>query len=313
MMGSGVPEFGVALPQVFVEGDPVDVGMIREFAVSAERRGFTSLWVMETGARPGKVTVQLEPLSLLAHVAAITRTPRIGTSVLLPGLRHPIRLAKVAATIDHLSAGRLVLGVGVGDAERAAAFGIPREEWIGRFEEGLEVMQALWRPGRTDFTGRYWSFTDLGVEPKPVQRPHPPIWFGAHAPAALRRAARLGSGWMGAGSSSSDDFVTQRAILLDALERQGDDEERFSISKRVYVAVDDDTARAERRSRDFFGAHYRNPDNGSRCAVYGPAERCAEELMRLRDAGARLLMLNTMFDHLEQLDALAVEVLPLVR
>lgn len=302
-------DVGIAIPQVFLDGD-VDPGLIRTFAGRAEEAGFRSLWVMETGSREGPVTAQVEPLSLLAYLAACTSSARLGTSVLLSGFRNPIRLAKTLATLDQLSAGRLTVGVGLGDAHRAAVFGIPAEDWTARFEEGLEVMQALWKPGTTTFEGRFWSFTDLGMEPKPLQDPHPLIWFGAHAPPALRRGVRLGSGWMGAGSSSHDDFVTQRRLLLGFLAEEGRSEADFAISKRVYIAVDTNTDRAEARVREFFAAHYRSADLGSRCAVWGPADRCVSALRALRAEGARMLMLNPMFDHLQQLDLLADEVMP---
>ena len=305
-------EFGIAIPQVFI-GEPVDLDLIREFVVRAESYGFGSLWVMETGSRHGPVTAQLEPLSLLAYVAGLTGAARLGTSVLLSGLRNPIRLAKTLATVDQLASGRLTVGVGLGDAERAAIYGIPTGEWAARFEEGLEVVKALWRPGTNDFRGRFWNFEDLGIEPKPLQEPHPPILFGGHAPAALRRAVRMGSGWMGAGASSYDDFAGQRPLLQRYLEESGRSEGTFSIAKRVYMAVDRNPDRAEARVRGFFAAHYRSADLGSRCAVWGPPDRCVEALDAVRREGAGMILLNPMFDHLEQIDLLVDEVLPAFR
>ena len=305
-------DFGIAIPQVFID-EEVDPNLIGDFVVRAESHGFAGLWVMETGSRHGRVTAQLEPLSLLAYVAALTTVARLGTSVLLSGFRNPIRLAKTLATIDHLASGRLTVGVGLGDAERAAIYGISSEDWPARFEEGLEVVNALWRPGTTDFDGRFWSFEDLGIEPKPLQVPHPPILFGAHAPAALRRAVRMGSGWMGAGASSHEDFAEQSRFLRRYLEESGTSEAAFAISKRVYIAVDCNADRAEARVRDFFAAHYRSADLGSRCAVWGSPDRCAAALDALRADGAGMIMLNPMFDHLGQLEILADEVLPALR
>ncbi len=302
-------DFGIAIPQVFVD-EEVDPNLIGDFVVRAESYGFAGLWVMETGSRHGRVTAQLEPLSLLAYVAALTTVARLGTSVLLTGFRNPIRLAKTLATIDHLACGRLTVGVGLGDAERASIYGIPSEEWTARFEEGLEVVKALWWPGTTDFDGQFWSFEGLGIEPKPLQVPHPPILFGAHAPAALRRAARMGSGWMGAGASSHEDFAEQSRLLLRYLEESGRSEATFAISKRVYIAVDSNADRAESRVRNFFAAHYRSADLGSRCAVWGSPDRCVTALDALRSEGVGMIMLNPMFDHLRQLEILADNVLP---
>lgn len=301
--------FGMGLPQMTQEA-PVDALTVREVAMTAEEEGYDSLWVMETGVRRGDAPAELAAISLLSYAAALTNRVRLGTSVLLPGLRNPVWLAQDLTSIDRLSGGRLILGLGLGNAARAELLGIPREEWPGRFEESLEVLRSLWSPGVAEFSGRYWDVAGLGLEPKPIQEPHPPIWFGAHAPGALARAARLGSGWMGAGASSTDTFVSQLALLRGYLEAEGRGRDDFAISKRVYVAVDDDAGRAEERVRAFFDAFYRNPDLGSTSAVFGPVAKCVEEIGALYEAGAEMLLLNPMFDYMEQLEALTGHVLP---
>lgn len=265
---------------------------------------------MESGIRSRRAARALEPLALLSYAASLTTSARLGTSVLCSAFRNPVQLATDLATIDQLSQGRLIVGVGRGHPQKGPLFGLSPDDWTERFEEGLAVARKLWEPGTTTFEGRFWQFDDLAMEPKPAQRPHPPIWFGARAPQALRRAVRLGSGWMGAGSSSHDEFVEQSRQLRQVLHDENVDDGGFEISKRVYVAVDDDTDRGESRVRAFFDHVYGNVELGLRCAVWGPPEHCAERITALFDAGAEMVMLNPMFDHREQLELLTESVLP---
>ena len=304
-------KYGLGLPQVDVS-DHVDAALLRRFASAAESRGFDSLWILETGVRVGPAAPQLAALPLLSFAAALTSRVRLGTSVLLPGIRNPIWLAQELSALDQLSEGRLIVGVGLGRADRAQMLGIGKEDWVSRFEESLEVMKALWAGGEASFTGDYWDVSGLVLAPTPMQRPHPELWFGAAAPAALRRAARLGSGWMGAGASSGDDFVEQVELLSHYLEAGGRDREQFAMSKRVFITVDDDERRTEDRIGAFFGAMYGSPELGSRTAVYGPPEKCASALRRLKDAGADLILLNPIDEFEAQLDALRDRVIPLV-
>ena len=121
-------------------------------------------------------------------------------------------------------------------------------------------MKALWTQPSAAMSGEFWRFADVAMEPKPAQQPYPPLWFGARDAVALRRAARLGDGWMGAGSSSSADFVKQAELLRRFLDEERRDPDKFAISKRVYLAIDNDRARAERRLREWFGMRYKNAD-----------------------------------------------------
>ena len=301
--------FGMGVPQMAI-ADAVDAITVRRFAMTAEEEGYDSLWVMETGVRRGPAPAEIAAIPLLSYLAALTNRVRIGTSVLLPGLRDPRWLAQELTSIDRLSGGRLTVGVGLGIPLRAEWLGIERSEWPARFIESLEVINALWAPGQADFTGRFWDVAGMSIEPKPIQQPRPPLWFGAHAPAALRRAVQLGDGWMGAGASSTETFVGQYGMIREFLEEAGRSEDDFGISKRVYIHVDRDVAAAEERVRAFFQAYYGNPDLGPEVTVIGPPDKCVEELAGLHDAGAGHLVLNPMFDFLDQLEIITAQVLP---
>ena len=282
--------------------------LVREFVPRAEELGYHSLWVQEQIL--GDVSA-LEPISLLCYAAALSRDLRLGTSVLLAPLRNPVQLAKALASLDQMSGGRLIVGVGLGgQVSYYPAFGLSPEGRVRRMVESLEVMKALWTEPSARLEGRFWHLDGTTMEPKPAQKPHPPIWFGGHHPSALRRAVRQGDGWMGAGSSSTEHFKERAGLLRTYLEEQGRDPSTFVISKRVYIAVDDDEQRAERRLQQWFGRRYKNEALASQVSVWGSSARCVEGLSQVVRAGAQLLVLNPVFDEMEHLRWMAEEVVP---
>jgi probable F420-dependent oxidoreductase len=305
-------EFGVGIPQV-VEASVADVERLHVFLRRAEELGFASAWVLEQPVGPAPA---LEPLTVLAHAAAVTRTIRLGTAVVLTPLRIPVVLAKEFATVDHLSGGRLIAGVALGGEQADyPAFGISHEGRVRRFVEGIEILLRLWTEPAVTYEGEFYTLHDARVEPKPVQRPHPPLWFGGESPAALRRATRLGDGWIGAGSTSTKEFREGAGLIRQILEEASRDPGSFPIAKRVYLAVDDDEDRAHRRLQEWFRLFYgkynfHGDDMVDRVAVYGGPDRVAESLAAVRDAGAGMLLLNTVFDQREQLEVLASEIVP---
>jgi probable F420-dependent oxidoreductase len=306
-MATGNIPCGIAIPQSFADPS-IDAGVIRQFIPRAEALGYEGLWVQEQIVGDAPI---LEPVTLLTYAAALTTKPHLGTSVLITVIRNPVQLAKTLASLDQLSHGRLIVGVGVGGPHvPEAVFGVPSEHRGRRFVEGLEVMKALWTQPKATMNGEYWRFENVAMEPKPAHKPHPPIWFGAREAVALKRAARLGDGWMGAGSSSTADFVKQVELLRRFLDEAKRDPNEFPISKRVYIAVDNDRARAERRLRDWFGMRYKNADMAPRVSIWGSRAECIDKLGEIVGAGARHLMLNPVFDEMEHLELFASDVIP---
>lgn len=300
-MDQGFSGAGFAVPQVFPDGN-VDLAVIRDVSTRAEQLGYDSLWTQE---RIIGASVSLEPLALLSYLAAVTEKIRLGVSVLVLPLRSPPQLAKTLATIDVLSEGRLIVGVGLGGSDATApAYGMEPGRRVRRFNEALGLIDALWKNETVEFEGELYSLSGGAMAPKPVQKPRPPVWFGARAEAAIKRAAKYGDGWMGPGSSSADDFRESVGILRSALEAEGRDPAGYPVSKRVYVAVDDNADRAERRLTDWFGHHYGNREMAARVSIWGTAEHCYEQIDAIVDAGAEHLLLNPVFDYDEHLDAL---------
>jgi probable F420-dependent oxidoreductase len=305
-MGTSNISCGIAIPQTFNDLSSA-AGFLGQYLPRAEALGYEGVWVQEQIL--GDVPL-LEPVTLLTYAAALTSKLHLGTSVLITVIRNPVQLAKSLASLDQLSNGRIIVGVGVGGPHiPEAVFGVPSERRGQRFAEGLQVMKALWTQPRASMSGEFWRFADVAMEPKPAQKPHPPLWFGARDAVALRRAARLGDGWMGAGSSSSADFIKQAELLRRFLGEEWRDPHKFAISKRVYIAIDSDRARAESRLRDWFATRYKNADMASRVSIWGDRAECIDKLGELVRAGAKHLLLNPVFDEMEHMELLASDVM----
>jgi alkanesulfonate monooxygenase SsuD/methylene tetrahydromethanopterin reductase-like flavin-dependent oxidoreductase (luciferase family) len=180
---------------------------------------------------------------------------------------------------------------------------------VTRFNEGLELMKALWNDPEVTLDGRFWKLDGARMEPKPVQRPHPPIWIGGNHPNALRRAARLADGFFGAGSQSTAQFAQQTPIVREALAELGRDPSSFRFAKRVYVHVDDDAARARERLDAALARHY-GRGGWSEVIVAGAPADCVAGLREVVDAGAELILLNTLVDDTAQMERLTADVLP---
>jgi len=300
-------ELAVSIPQTF-PGRPVDPGFIRKYLARAEALGFHSVWVVEQilGSVPS-----LEPIELLTYAAAVTTRIRLGSAVLLTALRSPVHTAKSLTTLDHLSGGRLIVGVGLGANPKIyPAYGLAAERRVARFAEGIQVMKRLWTEPRVTFEGEFFKLQNTSMEPKPVQKPHPPLWFGGHHPNALKRTVELGDGFMGAGSLSTAKFGEEVTLLRRLLQEAKRDPAAFPVAKRVYIAVDRDKARAGKRLTEWFGAFYGKPQMAEEVSVSGPPQECIEALKQVVAAGARMLMLNPVFDELEQLEVFASEIAP---
>jgi probable F420-dependent oxidoreductase len=303
----GKIRFGIAPPQIHTNF-PIDEAEIRNFILRAEELGFHSLWVQEQ-ARLNSVAGALEAITILSYAAALTRKVLLGNAVFLINLRNPIQLAKAIASLDQLSQGRVIFAVGLGAVTRLySAYGLTAERRVARFNESLKLIRKLWTEDRVDFNGQFWQLEEASLTPKPFQKPHPPIWFGAHSDPAVRRAARIGDGFVGAGSCSTAEFGGLVKTLRQALEEANRDAGGFPIAKRVYICVDQERERAQRRTRDWFASYYGSAELADRVAVWGSPEECVGKLAEVVSAGAELLVLNPMFDAREQMEVLAGEV-----
>jgi probable F420-dependent oxidoreductase len=300
--------FAISIPQLVA--DEFDPGEFRAYLARAEELGFESGWTLEQvlGSAP-----MLNPTETLTYAAACTERLRLGCVVYVSALHSPVHLAKSLSTLDQLSRGRLEVGVGTGGQGRMfSAFAVDPTTLVSRFTESLQLIKALWTEPRVTFQGRFWQLDDAAMEPKPVQQPHPPIWFGGSHPAALRRAVRFGDGFFGAGSSPTARFVEQVQNIRAALAETGRDPASFRIAKRVYIGIDDDPERARRQVLEQLQRLYPflSPEALAPIPVHGRADDCVAGLREVADAGAELILVNPLFDDHAQMERLAAEVIP---
>ena len=247
---------GYLLPthERIMEGQP-DVAPMLTLAEQAEGMGFDSLWVGDSLlARP-----RHEPMTLLAGVAGRVGRVELGTAVLLPALRNPVLLAHQAATVDQISEGRLILGVGIaGDvpnirAEFAAA-GVPFEKRVGRMMEGLRLCRALWSGEAVDWDGR-WPVEQGVLAPTPHRPGGPPIWGGGSHPDGLARAGKTMDGWFPTGPDAAgwaDHWAQVQAAARDA----GRDPADVTAAIYLTLCIDDDADAANARVNDYLERYY---------------------------------------------------------
>jgi alkanesulfonate monooxygenase SsuD/methylene tetrahydromethanopterin reductase-like flavin-dependent oxidoreductase (luciferase family) len=303
-----VPKIGYLLPtrEQIMEGRP-ETGPLLNLATRAGALGFDSVWAGDSlTARP-----RHDPLTLLAAVAGRVPGMTIGTAVLLPMLRNPVILAHQVATLDQLSEGRLILGVGFAAdrpnirAEFAAA-GVPFEHRIGRMIEGLRLCKALWSGQPVDWDGR-WQVTQAVVAPTAHRPGGPPLWIGGNLEGSLDRAGKFFDGWFPIAPSASD-FATGLDHVRTVARANGRDPDQVSGAMYLTVSLDDDAAKAEQRLNSFMERYYGQAAIilRRRQACYaGRAAGLAEWLGDYARAGAGHLVLRFAGDHERHLEVVS--------
>ena len=298
--------FAISIPQ-HVGEDGFDPGAFRSHLARVEALGFHSAWTQEQILGSART---LSPLETMTYAAACTDRLRLGCAVFVTPLHNPLHLAKAIGSLDHLSRGRVEVGVATGGRVRPfAAFGVDADKPVARFNEGIAVMKACWTEREITFDGRNWKLDGAAMEPKPVQKPHPPIWVGGSHPNAMRRAVRIGDGFFGAGSQTTAAFAEQVKIVRAELAERDRDPSTFAIAKRVYIHVDDDWARARERIAAALAYHY-GRGGLEAVAVAGPPAACVAGLQEVAQAGAEMILLNPLVADAEQIERFAAEVIP---
>jgi probable F420-dependent oxidoreductase len=288
--------FGGHLPMF---GEMATREAVLEFARRAEALGFDSLWASDHVVVPYSIrsrypyrpsgdfplppqTAFLEPLMTLALVAGVTERVQLGTTILVLPHRHPVLAAKMLATLDHLSGGRVVLGAGVGwMREEIELLGAPFERRGAWSDEAIRVMRACWREERTRHHGGFFAFDDVGVFPKPV-RGTIPIWIGGHTPRALRRVVELGDGWHAA-FPTMEGLRADLARLRAECARHGRPFEEIAVSVRAGLSLRPSPPGAQRRP------------------LQGTPEQIAQDLRELQALQVDTVLLETRYQNLGDL------------
>jgi alkanesulfonate monooxygenase SsuD/methylene tetrahydromethanopterin reductase-like flavin-dependent oxidoreductase (luciferase family) len=302
------PRIGYLLPtrESVMEGRP-ETAPLLALAERAESLGYDSVWVGDSLlARP-----RHEPITLLAGVAGRTKRVALGTAVLLPALRNPVLLAHQVATLDQVSAGRVILGIGIASdvpnirAEFRAA-GVPFEKRVGTMMEGMRLCKALWTGKPVDWDGR-WHVEQGVLGPTPHRPGGPPIWGGGSVPAALERAAKHFDGWFPNGPDAKGWGAQWRQVQGMAREA-GRNPDEVMPALYLTLTVDENPARAEHRMDAFLSAYYgQRPDvlKKRQACFAGPAAAAVEWLNGYVQEGARYLVLRFAGEHERHLETFA--------
>jgi probable F420-dependent oxidoreductase len=278
-----------------------------------EALGFDSVWC---GDHVSFHLPLYESLTLLAAYAPITERIKLGSAVYLLALRPPAVAAKVTATLDALCGGRLIFGVGVGgeNPREFEACGVPHRERGARVSEGIDIVRALWRDTPASFNGRFTRFEGVSIDPKPVQRPGPPIWIGGRSDAALLRAGRQGDGWVSY-VVTPERYGQSVKKIREAAAAQGRELDAFVTAHLTFITVGRDyesarqawVARLSQRYAQDFGPL------ADKYGVMGTPEQCADRIEAFRAAGCQYFLMNAICEppeEREQLEIIAAEILP---
>mgnify|MGYP000630914967 FL=1 len=287
----------------------------RDVVELVDQLGFDSIWV---GDHLAFAVPILDPVVQLAQAAVFSTRLKIGTAVFLQPLRHPGPTAKQIATLDLLSNGRFIFGLGVGGEFESdfSVAGVPIVERGSRLSESIEVMRKLWSGQRVSHSGRHFQFENIQMEPAPCQLSGPPIWLGGRSDPALRRAARMADGWMSY-VVTPDTYRESLDKIQVEYDRSGRSIEQFVSAHLLFARLDKDYETALNAAVKSLSVRY-NMDfrrAAERYCALGTAEQIAQSLQKFYEAGARYIILDLVGPYEERLDHLAAfadEVLPLI-
>jgi len=231
-------KFGITIPNY---GKFADRESILEISLAAEELGFDSLWTSDHIVLPtnhkGFGNVFYEPIVTLSYIAQKTKEIKLGTSVIVLPYRNPIAFAKSVATLDVLSDGRVILGVGSGWLkEEFKALCVKYEERGKITDEYIEILKELYTSESPSFAGNYHQFSDISFNPKPIQKPYPPIWVGGNSKNALKRAVKYGSGWHVVGLTP-EEIVEETKDLKELLLENNKTKNNFIVSVRKNIQI----------------------------------------------------------------------------
>jgi probable F420-dependent oxidoreductase len=297
-------KIGIWIPSVRKLARP---DVLRRSIVQAEQLGYDSIWTIDHVITPKADLAQFgilyDPLIVMALAAGITERIQIGVSVLVLPYRHGVLTARMVASLDDLSNGRIILGVGSGwNATESAILGLPFEERGAMTDEWIRVMKELWTNPEPSFAGKFTQFNDVTLQPGPTQKPHPPIWVGGSSRAALRRTVELGDAWHPI--NQTPDQLRKGWAEIERLCQRFGREAPPALAPRIdaHLVIDDQGAPSPAHRGHF---------------VEGTPEAFVEIVEEQRELGAEHLILEFTArdaDHFfAQVDAFAEKVRPRLR
>lgn len=316
---SGPLKFGFQNVQPPADEDgafrPADFETTQRLVLALERNGFDAMWAGDHLAFAQPI---LDPLVQLSQASAISQRLMLGTAVFLLPLRHPAPVAKQVATLDLLSSGRVIFGVGVGGEfpGEFALSGVPVTERGARLSEGIEVLRKLWRGEPVAHSGKFYPFPETLMLPAPYQPGGPPIWCGGRKEAALRRAGRLADGWLSY-VVTPDQYRAALEIIARAGEEAARDLSSFATGHLLFVRLAKDYDSALKYATEKLSKRYAMDFSkpAKRYCALGTAEQVAASIREFYQAGVRHLVLDFIAerdDQIEQIDYFGEAVMPLL-
>jgi probable F420-dependent oxidoreductase len=297
-------KLGICLPHY---GRPIEVPRMLEVARHAEARGLDSVWVTDHIIVPTQTNVvyredMLDPLAVLPWLAGVTHRIALGTSVVILPYRSPIPVAKLLASVDVLSGGRLMVGAAIGWLEgEFDALGVPFQERVSRSEEALELFRTLWTQAHPELETKRHRLHDVTFSPLPLQKPRPPLYVGGNSEGALRRVARLGDGWHA--TATTVEAFGQGAETVRRFWKDAGREGEPVLSLRIPILID--------------GVHRAAVDMGlirGRHVIGGPVATILEELRGFQALGCQHIALEVSYSTypaiLETIDIIAERLRP---
>jgi probable F420-dependent oxidoreductase len=277
-------KFGIAIPII----RDVEPHVTIEIAKKAEELGYDSIWVSDHVVVPDKYVgrfsrVFYDPFVLLTAIAAHTNKIKLGTSVIILPYRNPIVVAKMIATLDVLSEGRVIFGVGAGwMKEEFDVLGIPFDERGRRTDEYIRILKELWEEDEPRFEGKFFRFSDIKFYPKPLQKPHPPIWIGGGSRRAIRRAALLGDGWQ---PTWVDPEAMEAGIdyIKDIAKEAGRELSSFIFSVRTRLRIYKEDKNQIREEAE---------ESGHPFPLYGTSKEIINRIQRFKEIGVSHIVID---------------------
>jgi probable F420-dependent oxidoreductase len=278
------------------------------FAAKCEAMGVDSMWTIDRVAYDN-----LEPLTVLAAAAGATQRIRLGTSVLLGNLRHPSHLAKIVATLDFISNGRVTLGLGFGSRENDYnAVEIPFQHRGSRAVEQVQLIKRLWTEENVTHKGKYYNVENLTLGPRPIQKPIP-IWTGGSAEVALKRAGTWADGFI-CGSSAIPEFGQTWEKVAGYARAAGRNPEDIEKAGLTFMAIDDDGARAVKTVEDYVKRYYgRLRADVANTSLVGSPTAVADRIEAFLSRGLDTLIIGLADPDPRQLDLFGEKILPKVK
>lgn len=299
-------KFGLTLQNYVAPGESISPKTLIKHATRAEELGFSSVWVWDHILLGSKSVFPVhDSLTMLSAVAARTERVRLGTGILVLSIRNPVVLTKQVATLDNLSEGRITLGVAAGWYEREfQACGYPFDTRGRTLQTNIEIMKRLWTENAV--TGEYgqYLFKNVTMEPKPVQKPHPPLWMGGYVDSVLRRVGKLADGWISY-FYTPQSFEKSWLKVLGSAKSSGKNVGTFGNCDMVPIRIDRSQAEAQRVTNEFIVGHCDLPkwsEATPNSAIVGTAKDCANTVESFARAGVQELVLMPSVAKLSEID-----------